>query len=178
MIANTRAMSMSFWLLVLLFTFGCAQYMGYHYESRLPEDEPGPGELRPRKFRVEVYGSYDGLWDFLELLAWPGAPAGLILLPCYAYPLAPGEPGPFEDPHVFCAWPPIDLLARLCGSSGYNGREEGKVGLERYDRFPPPYWRRLLQWLGWVFPGYTMDHPHCWERWVPADGGQIGSDLD
>lgn len=160
---------------------GCTQYMGYHVEEQVLEvtsrkEEAGtnrtlkievatePSKWHPvfafvafvertdtvyeektvRPIRVRSYGTYDFHVDYVEFVLWF---FGLSEM---------GMAQKERDWHYFCYWPPIDLVARLCGSHGLNGLREHEVGRENYDEIPPVYPLRLAHWFAWILPGHTI----------------------
>ena len=161
-------------------TSGCAQYMGRHYEEDVVsvksktrqrgkidtlrlEISSRPVQWRPafefvvfaertdtvredkivKQTRVDNYAHYDASVDCKEPFLWI---FGLLDTSTVM------EQG---DWHHLCYWPPVDLIARLLGSHGVNGIEDGGVGSEVYDTTPPCYLSRLGHWFAWVLPGYT-----------------------
>jgi len=133
--------------------------MGYHY-PRTAESRPiSDNEDKRKLVKIHTYGRYC-MW--LDLVAEPvlciAGPIGIAGM--YYY-----HPDDLKDQPmlVTCGWPPIDLVARLCGSRGCNGPWSDRKS--QYDEVPPPYWRRLLQWWGWILPGYSMGHDSTYRAW-------------
>ena len=160
---------------------GCTQYMGYHVEEQVVEvtsrrEELGktrtlkieattePRNWQPvfelvtfvertdtihedkivRPIRVRTYGTYDFHNDYVEVILW--------FFGLSEMGMAHSE----KDWHYFCHWPPIDLVARLCGSHGLNGLKEHEIGRENYDEVAPMYPLRLAHWFAWILPGHTI----------------------
>ena len=166
--------------LVVVAAAGCGQYLGYRVESTkeverkervLTRGEPRELKIEIRsadraspfvsvqaeavredrvaevavteETRVHKYGKYyPGMDLFLEPISWG---TGVVSGPIIAL---------FEqDWRCLCLWPPVDLVARLCGSSGINSAPTMDP---HYEDHRPCYGRRVAQWLGWVLPGYSL----------------------
>ena len=151
---------------------GCSHYMGYHYVDESAHSATAAQSGSGWSGRVHTYGRYSLSSDLIEPFCWVFGP----LMACQEWYYGPYGVAKF-DPRMFCIWPPIDLAARICGSAGFKGvriyRREGGLYADhdaffkafRYDRVPPSYGRRLLQWWAWVVPGYNIDHDSTFEVW-------------
>ena len=164
--------------LALAAAAGCGQYLGYRVGSvkEISREERVLERGEPRELKVEILqadrgargvtvevkrvshdqlaevvvseetrvhkcGKYHPGFDLLEPLSW-----GLDVVGGPELALTEG------DWHLLCWWPPIDLIARLCGSYGLDGKKSEPY----YAEHAPSYPRRVAQWLVWVLPGYTF----------------------
>jgi len=87
----------------------------------------------------------------MEYPMWVLTPTAWLVAPLFC-------PKLFDDPRFLCAWPPVDLAVRLCGGHGINGRSNSEGHPSAYGHCPPAYWRRVAQWMGWLLPGYSLEH--------------------
>jgi len=166
---------------------GCGQYRGYEVERarEIGRSECVVRQGKPRELEVEILETDNSSLSvnvvvnavtedevarvvtteekrirrravYHPLSDWVAEPAswGLGVL---AGPLGAIQQA---DWRYLCKWPPIDLLARICGNYGINygdhvGPSDDSLGL-CYAEHAPGYPRRLAQWFAFVLPGYTF----------------------
>lgn len=163
----------------LLLVSGCGPYLGYRIES-IEEVGREPRVFRrgkPKALRIDVRSGRDG--DTTVIVEakytsndWVGEVVvmaekrahgyacyipyvDLVIEPFFWIWAAIWAPEPMIEGRwqELCTWPPVDLVARFCGSHGMHG-----LGGEcpMYRDHPPCYPRRVAHWLVWVLPGYSL----------------------